>query len=47
MSLLKLQETTDMRMLKRIKGVNLGDKVRSGDIKRELGVCDIFEKSEK
>ena len=33
-----------MTMPRLIKGVTLEDKVRSDDIRRELGVCDIFEK---
>ena len=33
-----------MRILRQIKGVTLEDKVSSDYIRRELGVCDIFEK---
>ena len=31
-------------MLRRIKGVTYEDKVRSDNIRREFGVCDILEK---
>ena len=33
-----------MRMLRRIKGVTLGDKVKSVDIRQELGVSSIQDK---
>ena len=33
-----------MRMLRRIKGVTLSDKVKSVDIRKELGVSSIQEK---
>ena len=33
-----------MTMLRRIKGVTLGDKVKSVDIRKELGVNSIQEK---
>ena len=37
-------EKTEMRMLKRIKGVTLRDRVKSGDIRKELGVSSTQEK---
>ena len=37
-------EKTEMRMLRRIKRVTLGDKVKSVDIRKELGVNSIREK---
>ena len=37
-------EKTEMRMLRRIKGVTLRDKVKSVDIRKELGVNSIQEK---
>lgn len=40
----KILETTEMRMLRRIKGVTLRDRERSADIRRELRVSDINEK---
>lgn len=40
----KLMEVTEMRMLRRIKGVSLRDKQRSDDIRNELGVCNITKK---
>ena len=40
----RILETTEMRMLRRIKGVTLRDRERSADIRRELGVNDINEK---
>ena len=40
----QILETTEMRMLRRIKGVTRRDKVRSVSIRRELGVNDIKEK---
>ena len=40
----KLMETTEMRMLRRIKGVTLRDKQKSDEIRKELGVCNIIKK---
>ena len=40
----RLLEATEMRMLRRIKGVTLKDKERSENIRKELGVNDINEK---
>ena len=40
----QILETTEMRMLRRIKGVTRKDKIRSVDIRRELGVNEIKEK---
>ncbi|XP_063613758.1 uncharacterized protein LOC134786991 [Penaeus indicus] len=40
----RILETTEMRMLRRIKGVTLRERERSTDIRRELGVSDINEK---
>ena len=37
-------EKTEMRMLRRIKGVTLRDRVKSVDIRKELGVSSIQEK---
>jgi len=37
----RLLETTEMRMLRRIRGVSLRDRMRSEDIRRELGVRSI------
>ena len=37
-------EKTEMRMLRRIKGVALRDKVKSVDIRKELGVNSIQKK---
>ena len=37
-------EKTEMRMLRRIKGVTLRDKVKSVDIRKELGVNSIQDK---
>ena len=37
-------ENTEMRMLRRIKGVTLRDRVNSVDIRKELGVSSIQEK---
>ena len=37
-------EKTEMRMLRKIKGVTLRDKVKSVDIRKELGVNSIQEK---
>ena len=37
-------EKTEMRMLRRIKGATLRDKVKSVDISKELGVTGIQEK---
>ena len=43
----QILEKTEMRMLRRIKGVTLRDKVKSVDIRKELGVNSIKRKSEK
>ena len=40
----QILEKTEMRMLRRIKGVTLRDKVKSVDIRKELGVNSIQEK---
>ena len=40
----QILEKTEMRMLQRIKGVTLRDKVKSVDIRKELGVNSILEK---
>ncbi|XP_063585426.1 uncharacterized protein LOC134762814 [Penaeus indicus] len=40
----RILEATEMRMLRRIKGVTLRERERSTDIRRELGVSDINEK---
>lgn len=40
----RILEATEMRMLRRIKGVTLKDKERSENIRKELGVDDINEK---
>ena len=40
----QILEKTEMRMLRRIKGVTLRDKVKSVDIRKELGVTSIQEK---
>ena len=40
----QILEKTEMRMLQRIKGVTLRDKVKSVDIRKELGVTSIQEK---
>ena len=40
----QILEKTEMRMLRRIKGVPLRDKVKSVDIRKELGVNSIQEK---
>ena len=40
----QILEKTEMRMLRRIKGVTLRDKVKSADIRKELGVNSIQEK---
>ena len=40
----QILEKTEMRMLRRIKGVTLGDRVKSVDIRKELGVSSIKEK---
>ena len=37
-------ETTEMKMLRRIKGVTLRDKIKSVDIRKEVGVSSIQEK---
>ena len=42
----QILEKTEMRMLRRIKGVTLRDKVKSVDIRKDLGVNSIRE-SEK
>ena len=40
----QILEKTEMRMLRRIKGITLRDRVRSVDIRKELGVSSIQEK---
>ena len=40
----QILKKTEMRMLRRIKGVALRDKVKSMDIRKELGVNSITEK---
>ena len=40
----QMLEKTEMRMLRRIKGVTIRDKVRSHVIRKELGVSGIKEK---
>ena len=40
----QILEKTEMMMLRRIKGVTLRDKVKSVDIRKELGVNSIKEK---
>ena len=40
----KILEKTEMRMLRRIKGVTLRDRIKSVDIRKELGVSSIQEK---
>ena len=40
----QILEKTEMRMLRRIKGVTLRDKVKNVDIRKELGVNSIQEK---
>ena len=40
----QILEKTEMRMLRKIKGVTLRDKVKSVDIRKELGVNSIQEK---
>ena len=40
----QILEKTEMRMLRRIKGVTLRDRVKSVDIRKELGVSSIQEK---
>ena len=40
----QILEKTEVRMLRRIKGVTLRDKVKSVDIRKELGVTSIQEK---
>ena len=40
----QILEKTEMRMLRRIKGVILRDKVKSVDLRKELGVISIQEK---
>ncbi|XP_063601951.1 uncharacterized protein LOC134778063 [Penaeus indicus] len=40
----RILEATEMRMLRRMKGVTLRERERSTDIRRELGVSDINEK---
>ena len=39
----RILEKTEMRMLKRIKGVTVRDKVKSANIRKELGVNSIQE----
>ena len=43
----QILDKTEMRMLRRIKGVTLRDKVKSVGIRKELGVNTIKRKSEK
>ena len=43
----QILEKTEMRMLRRMKGVTLRDKVKSVDIRKELGVKKYKRKSEK
>ena len=40
----KITIDEEMRMLRRIKGVTLRDRVKSVDIRKELGVSSIQEK---
>ena len=40
----QILEKTEMRMLRRIKGVTLSDRVKSVDIRKELGVSSTQEK---
>ena len=40
----QIPEKTEIRMLRRIKGVTLRDKVKSVDIRKELGVTSIQDK---
>ena len=40
----RFSRNTEMRMLRRIKGITLRDKVKSVDIRKELGVNSIQEK---
>ena len=40
----QILEKTEMKMLRRIKGVTLRDRVKSVDIRKELGVSSIQEK---
>ena len=40
----KILEKKEIRMLRRIKGVTLREKVKSVDIRKELGVNSIKEK---
>ena len=40
----QILEKTEMRMLRRIKGVTLRDRIKSVDIRKELGVSSIQEK---
>ena len=40
----QILEKTEMRMLRRIKGVTLRDKVKSLDIRKELGMNSLKEK---
>ena len=40
----QILEKTEMRMLRRIKGVTLRDRVKSVDIRKELGMSSIQEK---
>ena len=40
----QILEKTEMRMLRRMKGVTLSDRVKSVDIRKELGVSSIQEK---
>ena len=41
----KGKDETEMRMLKRIKGVTLEDKIKSEDIRKELAVGSIKKQS--
>ncbi len=40
----KFLEATEMRMLRRIRGITLKDREKSENIRKELQVDDIYEK---